>query len=640
MANTAANFEAKVQAYYKTTLGRDATSSELASWSQTLANNNGNVWKSGFVAALNGDELSVATAGKTSAEIVDMMYKNLVGSTIPSSLSTYYAAKLDSGEIKVRGLANSLLNDLALMPKADGSFGQPANWGANLSSNVSTEDSVAAQARIKFTLLAASTFTTGNDTITGTDGTDFLDGAAGNDSINGGAGADKLLGGAGRDTLIGGRGLDYIDGGDGDDRIEATIYYNSSSQWVSGYWNNLGSWVPGYYTYTYDYDAYNETLLGGAGVDTIYGSYGSDSIDGGSGADVIYADGDYYIYSASDVVARKADAGADTIYGGDGADTIYAGYGNNWVDAGTAGDSVYGAIGNDTVYAGEGNDYVYSYQGNDSVFGGTGNDSIYGGDGNDYIEGEIGADSLDGGQGDDTILGGAGDDRIYSDSGSDSIVAGEGADIIYIELGNDASDKVDLTDTDGAVDKVVFSGVSDYRPTQYDPVLINGFDVNYDQLDLNLYVDLFTSTSSISAAAAFSYNSVTRQYDIVSRDYLQQVSSPSMPWLSVASTKTTKDDYGKAFFAITGASAADNQLTTIASYLDPYGNNATYGNAEDHIFIFNIANINGTGVSGAAIYQFHDDTNADNVILGDELFPLAILVGVDASAVKATNFVS
>jgi hypothetical protein len=73
MANNAANFEAKVQAYFTTTLGRTATSTELANWSQKLADNNGNVWKSGLVATLAGDELTAITSGKTNAEIVSAM---------------------------------------------------------------------------------------------------------------------------------------------------------------------------------------------------------------------------------------------------------------------------------------------------------------------------------------------------------------------------------------------------------------------------------------------------------------------------------------------------------------------------------------------------------------------------------------
>lgn len=639
MANNAANFEAKVQAYFTTTLGRTATSTELATWSQKLADNNGNVWKSGLVATLAGDELTTITSGKTNAEIVSGMYKNLVGSTIPSTLVSYYEEKLDSGLIKVRGLANSLLNDLALMPKADGSFGQPANWGADLSTNISAEDSAAAQARVNFTILAASTYTTGNDTITGTAGADFLDGAAGNDSITGEAGTDKLIGGDGRDTIIGGRGLDYIDGGNGDDLLEATSYYTYTAKYNYSYYNNLGSYVPGYYTYTYDYEVFSETILGGAGADTIRGSYGSDYIEGGSGADNITGD---YGSSLYYVQQQKPSAGSDTIYGGDGADYISANDGDNWVDGGTAADTIFAGSGNDTIYGGDADDYVNSNSGNDSIFGGIGNDTVYAGDGNDYVEGEIGADYLGGDSGDDTLLGGAGDDIIDSGNGSDSIVAGEGADIVYVSLGNDASDKVDLTDTDMAIDKVVLYGTSSYSPTQYDPVLVNGFDVNKDQLELNLSANVYGGSAAPSSGYQASYNYTTQQYDIVTQDYLQQVSSVTTAWLeryTSYSNTLTKDDYGKAYFAITGASAANNQLTTIASFLDPYGNNATYANQADHIFIFNIANINGTGVSGAGVYQFHDDTNADNVILGDELFPLVILVGVDAADVKATNFV-
>jgi Ca2+-binding RTX toxin-like protein len=66
----------------------------------------------------------------------------------------------------------------------------------------------------------------------------------------------------------------------------------------------------------------NDTLTGGAGIDTIKGGLGNDLLSGGAGADLIFGEG-----------------GLDVLKGGAGDDTL--------TDKGGAGDTIAGGLGHD-----------------------------------------------------------------------------------------------------------------------------------------------------------------------------------------------------------------------------------------------------------------------------------------------------
>jgi hypothetical protein len=121
-----------------------------------------------------------------------------------------------------------------------------------------------------------SSFSTGDDVISGGEGNDTLDGLAGNDKVDGGPGNDQLLSNEGDDTLVGGSGDDVI-GGD----VEGCAYDVGDDKMDGG---------PG-----------NDQLCGGPGLDTLDGGDGNDSLnaldattDGpitcGAGADAVWAD--------------------------------------------------------------------------------------------------------------------------------------------------------------------------------------------------------------------------------------------------------------------------------------------------------------------------------------------------------------
>lgn len=84
----------------------------------------------------------------------------------------------------------------------------------------------------------------------------------------------------------------------------------------------------------------------------------------------------------------------------------------------------------------------------------------------------------------------------------------------------------------------------------------------------------------------------------------------------------TVDSIGKGFFVIQGASAGASDIVTAAAFIDAYGNNATYANQKEHYFLIDV------GTKDSALYLFQDDSGADNVVVADEMKPIANFTGV------------
>ena len=144
----------------------------------------------------------------------------------------------------------------------------------------------------------------GNDRLTGNTLGNSLISGAGNDAVDAGAGNDALYGGDGNDLMIGGIGDDRIDGGLGIDRAyftgtaAVTVNLSLTTAQVTGFGtdtllgiehlssgsgndrltgNTLGnSLISG---------AGNDTVDGGAGNDALYGGAGNDLLTGGTGND-------------------------------------------------------------------------------------------------------------------------------------------------------------------------------------------------------------------------------------------------------------------------------------------------------------------------------------------------------------------
>lgn len=277
----------------------------------------------------------------------------------------------------------------------------------------------------------------------GFQGADFIQWNSAGAVVHGGDGNDTLSGGGGNNVIYGDNGDDILDGG--------------------GYSRN--------------------TLLGGAGHDTLKAWRAGDTLVGGDDADL------YFIAGTSRPVS-----GATDVFRADSLDTFKFEFKTrdqllsddlnggmlSQLDVGPGGMSLYldnrhiriehveqildatvlttdgttlrmeelvnaarnislnqvGSTGADGIMGGAGMDYLYGLEGDDHIAGATGNDEIHGDAGNDTLEGQTDDDYLAGGAGDDLLDGGAGADTFEVDlinGGHDRVVA-------------DASDTIQLTD--------------------------------------------------------------------------------------------------------------------------------------------------------------------------------------------------
>jgi Ca2+-binding RTX toxin-like protein len=351
----------------------------------------------------------------------------------------------------------------------------------------------------------------GNDTLSGNSGNDKLSGGSGHDSLSGGTGNDTLVGGAGDDTLSGGGGGDVLIDSEGNNVIIGGLNYDTfdMSATTSSFLFNY-AWIAGGASVQLGTNQVSEveTIVFGAGNDTLIGTASLDRINGGAGADYIFGD-----------------AGNDTLRGGRGNDVIVAGTGNdqisigadiepgalptlfstelNYVYAGDGDDSIFdtslggtivlGESGNDTIgdyfgsftyiSSGSGNNTMQSFaqvniflseglsdtmvgdntsfyyrvaNGSSSVTGGTGVDQFIGGlaASDDAVSGAGGADYLYGGNGNDILSGGVGNDVLIGQAGNDTLEGGAGVNLLWA---NDAgSDQILVNVADGGTQVVEF----------------------------------------------------------------------------------------------------------------------------------------------------------------------------------------
>ena len=481
---------------------------------------------------------------------------------------------------------------------------------------------------------STQTLTGSADTFSGTSANDTADGQAGNDILNGGDGADHLIGGSGNDKLDGGRGADWLEGGTGNDELVAGTY--SDSAYVNG-------------QYVKTYDTSTNVLQGGDGADTLNGGYGSDVLDGGTGADVIR--GDDYFWSISGLSQEQLSAMFnDTIYGGEGADTIYGNNGRDWIDAGPGADSVYMPSEGGYANGGEGDDYLHGSTSSDTLIGGAGDDELRSGQSSYDSNDNAIEDLLDGGDGNDviaaggndsvhiTVIAGSGNDKVTLDEldGTADVSLGEGSDSVTLGKG---VYKIDLSETTSAVDTLVVNNVSAGSTDTTTISTTTGFSPAVDLLNVGFF-NLSGSKSLYSGASSGFYSD--SYYKTLYEVYVQKISSPATPFQGPTGSPSTyvngksiynTDAAGKGIFVISGASASATDSATVAQFLNPYGNNATYPTGVKHYFVVDIAG------KGAALYLFKDDSNGDSNIVADELTPIVLLSGVNTADLNYTNFI-
>ncbi|MDQ6437892.1 calcium-binding protein, partial [Mesorhizobium sp. LHD-90] len=297
----------------------------------------------------------------------------------------------------------------------------------------------------------------GNDTLDGQGGNDILLGGAGNDVLVGAGGADSLQGGAGsadtanysasaepvivnlttgtgsggdaqgdmligierlvgsmsNDTLTGSAGDNVLDGSAGADALDGsggndTASYASSAAHVIVSLE-LGMGLQG----SAQGDALSniENVAGSAFNDTLTGEGGVNSLDGGDGNDTL-----------------NGRAGADVLNGGDGVDTA--------INAtSSAGVTVNLQLGTASGGDADGDSLI----GIENVAGSSFNDTLIGDGNTNRLVGEAGADTLEGGNGDDVLDGGTGADVLNGGGDNDTVSYAGSAAGVTVDLGTGAA---------------------------------------------------------------------------------------------------------------------------------------------------------------------------------------------------------
>ena len=197
--------------------------------------------------------------------------------------------------------------------------------------------------------------------------------------------------------------------------------------------------------------AYNKSVRGTSGKDSINNFFSGSKIQAVSGNDTIRN------YASS--VTIDAGAGNDkvvnegskvSIYGGNDADYIYNDSlaSNVSIIAGTGADSIFNHATSVTIEAGNDADYISNFKSKVSIYGGSGNDSLYNSTGgsNVTLEGGNDADYISNKGSKVLIVGGAGADTIRNEGGNVTINCGNGNDSVR----NYASSKVTIQGGNGA----------------------------------------------------------------------------------------------------------------------------------------------------------------------------------------------
>ncbi|PSB50419.1 calcium-binding protein [filamentous cyanobacterium Phorm 6] len=183
-----------------------------------------------------------------------------------------------------------------------------------------------------------------------------------------------------------------------------------------------------------------KTIEGSDDDDLIVATGVNQTIFGKKGKDKIKVKGGKNkIYGGKDDDDCEGGDDDDEIRGDRGKDKIHGGKGNDKIDGGKDDDIIFGGSGKDTCKGDDGDDWVHGNDGDDDVDGGAGSDTVYGGKGDDKCEGGEGNDTVRGDRGNDNVSGGDGNDNVNGGKDNDTVIGGAGSDVC---MGDDGDDSV------------------------------------------------------------------------------------------------------------------------------------------------------------------------------------------------------
>jgi Ca2+-binding RTX toxin-like protein len=384
-------------------------------------------------------------------------------------------------------------------------------------------------------------------------------------------------------TLLGGLGQDSIVGG------------NNDGEYIVGDLETLVGANQGRI-----FAANSDTIVGNNGTSTIWGDFVL-GLDANGDIDTANVDG----------ITIGAD---DSIVGGANGDTIFGGGGNDDILAGDGTNLVYGQGGNDSIVSGANTDVIYGGIGNDSIVGSTGvggDDTFFGGAGNDDFEfssvAHLEDSSLDGGTDTDTIRFTT-DAVTVVDANLDQIVAGT-IERIVTANGDNSITLDSNADSAGISTVIGGTGNDDFtlNSSFNNPVTLLGGAGN-DDFTVNSYSQITSASIDGGVGTEDTLNIVTSLGSSISYEpILLGVNVSNIEILQLGETATnyvnligdSNGDFGIA--NVYGGANVDNNINAAAIGLSI---NMFGGNNNDQL----IAGSNGDTIQGWLI----STTNASN----------------------------
>lgn len=305
----------------------------------------------------------------------------------------------------------------------------PTGYSFVINDNTSPDFLIGTNTAILSGAVGSTFFVSGLSTVAAGGGNNFIVGESGGTYFLAGGSGDDTIFSSGGGTIGGGTGANLLWAGDPSDTMSNliisdgtgdTIVAGAGDDTVAAYGSNdlifggSGPLVVGM--------ALNSTVSSGTGPETIFGADRS-VVSGNSSSGITFVGG------AGNATVFGSNDSVTTIFGGSGSDI-------NFTNTATPGGIMAAEAGNETLNAGISSS-------NNTLAGGSGADSLVGGSSSDLLWAGTGADTLTGGAGTGTdvfnfVNGSAGGADVITDFSSSDVVnlIGYGADAAATAIAN------------------------------------------------------------------------------------------------------------------------------------------------------------------------------------------------------------